>query len=217
VPLTLIIPDLLPPADAPAQMREARLPALEKALGRSEIVRARSDGAYGWLAAEFGVAAPVPFAAIALAGEGEPREGTWLRADPVHLRIERDLVALHDASILDVEPAEAEALVAALQGLFREDGLEFTAPSPSRWYVRVPEGAVPQTTPLHAAVGRDIFTLLPRGGAPLNWRSMITESQMVLSAHEANAHRESTGRPAINSVWFWGEGALPAAVGQRRG
>jgi hypothetical protein len=64
-------------------------------------------------------------------------------------------------------------------------------------------------------VGRDIFTLLPRGAGPLNWRSMITESQMVLSAHAANARREAAGQPAVNSVWFWGEGALPAKVGAR--
>ena len=138
-----------------------------------------------------------------------------MRADPVHLRIERDLVALHDASVLDVGADEARALVAALQATFGEDGLEFRAPAPDRWYVRVPDAAVPQTTALHAAVGRDIFTLLPRGAVPLNWRSMITESQMVLSSHEANARREVAGQPAINSVWFWGEGTLPATVGPR--
>ena len=33
--------------------------------------------------------------------------------------------------------------------------------------------------------------------------------------HEANARREAAGQPAINSVWFWGEGALPAAVARR--
>ena len=44
---------------------------------------------------------------------------------------------------------------------------------------------------------------------------MITESQMVLSSHEANARREVAGQPAINSVWFWGEGALPATLAPR--
>lgn len=215
MPLTLLVPDLLPPVDAPAALREVRLPGLEKALGRADVTREGSDGAYGWLGTEWGVAPPVPFAAIALAGEDQPREGTWMRADPVHLRIERDLVALHDASVLDVGKDESEALVGALQALFLDDGLEFHATAPDRWYVRLSGADAPQTTPLHAAVGRDIFTLLPRGAGPLNWRSMITESQMVLSGHEANARRDEAGLPAINSVWFWGEGALPAAVAPR--
>jgi hypothetical protein len=34
---------------------------------------------------------------------------------------------------------------------------------------------------------------------------------MILSGHEANARREAEGKPAVNSVWFWGGGALPAA------
>jgi hypothetical protein len=215
VPLTLLITDLLPPTDAPAAVREVRLPGLEKALGRADITREAADGAHGWLANDWGLAPPVPYAAIALAGDDRAREGTWMRADPVHLRIERDLVALHDASVLDVTAEESTALVAALQALFRDDGLEFLAAAPERWYVRVPDADVPHTTALHNAVGRDIFALLPRGSGPLNWRSMITESQMVLSAHAANARRETAGQPAVNSVWFWGEGKLPAAVAPR--
>lgn len=215
MPLTLLVPDLLPPPDAPAAMREARLPALEKALARADLAREPCEGAPGWLGGEWGLAAPIPYAALALAGEGAPREGTWMRADPVHLRIQRDLVALYDASVLEVSRAEADALVAAVQALFRDDGLEFHAIAPERWYVRVPESAVPRTTPLHAAVGRDIFALLPRGAGALNWRSMLTESQMVLSGHEANARREAAGLPAVNSLWFWGEGALPPTLAPR--
>ena len=36
MPLDLLVPDLLPPPDAPAAMRDARLPALEKWLGRAD-------------------------------------------------------------------------------------------------------------------------------------------------------------------------------------
>lgn len=189
-------------------MREVRLPALEKALGRAVLERTACDGAEGWLAADWGVPSPAPYAALSLAGDDAPREGTWLRADPVHLRIERDLVTLRDASVLDVSHGEAEQMAAALQEVFGADGLEIRAVTPERWYARIPGDAVPRTRSLHAVVGRDIFTLLPRGGEPLNWRSMITEAQMVLSGHPANARREAAGRPAINSVWFWGEGPL---------
>jgi hypothetical protein len=56
--------------------------------------------------------------------------------------------------------------------------------------------------------------LLPANTA-INWRSAITEAQMVMGAHEVNARREAEGKLAINSVWFWGEGALPKEVRRR--
>ncbi|QJR11482.1 hypothetical protein DSM104443_02559 [Usitatibacter rugosus] len=191
-------------------MREARLPALEKWLARADLSRVPGRGAYAWLAEASALPSPPPYAAVALAGEAEPREGPWMRADPVHLRINRDLVSLYDASTLDLSTGEAEVLAAALQALFKDDDLEFVVPAPERWYVRIP-GDMPVTTPLDQAVGRDIFGLLPNGGS-LNWRSFMTEAQMVLSNHDVNARREVAGQPAVNSVWFWGEGTCPPNV-----
>ncbi len=137
-----------------------------------------------------------------------------MRADPVHLRIDHDYLKLHDAAVLEVRRDEADALAGALQDHFRQDGLEFRAPSPHRWYVRAPAGGLPRTTPLEDALGRDVFGLLP-GNTAINWRSAITEAQMVMGAHEVNARREAEGKLAINSVWFWGEGVAPAPAARR--
>jgi hypothetical protein len=214
MPLDLLVPDLLLPPDAPAPLRLLRLPELEKWLARAQLQTVPGHGADAWLACEYGLAAPPAVAAISLAGEGETAEGAWMRADPVHLRIDHDYLKLHDASILGVRRDEADALVAALQDHFRQDGLEFRAPSPDRWYVRAPAGQLPKTTPLESALGRDVFGLLPANTA-INWRSAITEAQMVMGAHEVNVRREAEGKLAINSVWFWGEGVLPAEVARR--
>ena len=215
MPLDLLVPDLLLPADAPPGPRAQRLPSLEKWLARADIEQVAGNDAAEWLAAAFALPSPVPVAAIALAGEEAALPGTWMRADPVHLRIDHDYLKLHDASILEVTREEATALVAALQAHFVSDGLEFHARAPDRWYVRVPAGEAPATTPLARALRRDIFGLLPAGGRRINWRSAITEAQMVLGAHEVNARREAAGRPPINSVWFWGEGVVPAEVSKR--
>jgi hypothetical protein len=153
----------------------------------------------------------VAVAAIEQAASGGGREGAWLRADPVHLRLERDAVTLHDATMLGVTRAEADALVAALRALFAPD-LELHAPAPDRWYARVAAGELPATTPLAAARGRNVFGMLPRGTGRFNWPSAITEAQMVMSGHDVNAQREAAGLPAINSVWFWGEGIAPAGL-----
>ena len=212
MPLDLLVPDLLVPIDAPASMRALRLPALEKWLEASRVERAEALTATGWLASEFRLAVPAPVAPISLAAESRVPDGAWLRADPVHVRIGQNAMTLHSAAILDIERAEADALLAALQDHFRGDGFEFAAPSPERWYVRVPRGELPDSTPLEEALGRDMLGLLPVSRGALNWRSTLTEAQMLLAAHEVNLRREKAGRPAINSVWFWGGGELPAHV-----
>jgi hypothetical protein len=214
MPLDLLVPDLLLPPDASATLRALRLPALEKWLARADIQAVPERGAAAWLASEYGLPSPAPIAAIALAGEGDTAEGAWMRADPVHLRVDHDYLKLHDASVLDVSRAEADALAGALQDHFSQDGLELRARAPDRWYVRAPGGELPKTTSIEDALGRDVFGLLPANTA-INWRSAITEAQMVLAAHEVNARRGSEGKLAVNSVWFWGEGELPRELRKR--
>jgi len=212
MPLDLVIPDLLLPRDAPEALRALRFPDAEKWLARGALRREAPRGPVEWLAARYGVASPAPVAAIALAGEGERAEGAWLRADPVHLRIETGQVRLHGPAALEVEPAEAAALVAALQAHFASDGLEFRLVAPERWYLRVAGRALPQTTPIDEAIGRDVYALMPEGGGPFSWRAAMNEAQMVLCAHEVNHAREARRRPTINSVWLWGEGTAPATL-----
>ena len=208
----MLVPDLLGLGDDPSPLSELRMPALERWLARADALRRPERGATELLANAFSLASPPPVAAITLAADQASSAGAWLRADPVHLRLGQDAVSLHHPAVLEVTRDEANALVAELQALFRADGLEFQAPSPERWYVRVPDGELPTTVALDAALGRNIFGLLPRGTGRINWPSLLTEAQMLLSGHEVNARREAQGLPAINSVWFWGEGALPAKV-----
>ena len=216
MPLDIVIPDLLPGSDAPEKLRALRLPNVERWLARADFSTADAKGHDGWTAAEHGLANPVAYAAISLAGEGIDTEGEWIRADPVHLRVDHDDVVLHDAAVLDLHTDETASLVAALLAHFAPDGLEFQAVSPERWYVRVPAGESPTTVPLERAIGRNVFGMLPRGKGRINWPSALTETQMTLSSHEVNVRR-GAAKPAVNSLWFWGEGARPTALPQRYG
>lgn len=215
MPLDLLVPDLLAPPDAPAAMREARLPALEKWLARADFERSPARGVESWLGERYGLGDRPPVAAIALAGEDGARPGEWLRADPVHLRIDGDSLVVHDASVLGLTNGDAQALVAALQEFFARDGLRFHAPAPQRWYVEVPRGELPVTVPLEEARGRNAFGLLPSGGTCIKWPSAMTEAQMVLAGHAVNRRREELGEPVVNSVWFWGEGRAPERLERR--
>jgi len=197
--LDLLVPGLLPAS--------ARLRSLEKWLARADVSRDPAIGATGWLARAFKLD-PLPLAALERLGAGADASGVWMRADPVHLRVEGDALRLYDASILDVQEDEAAGLAASLQEHFAMDGMEFGVASPDRWHVRLGSGEAPRTTALHDATGRNVFGRLP--GDP-RWKNNLTEAQMILGGHEVNSRREAAGKPAVNSVWFWGAGALPAA------
>ncbi|HTS53050.1 MAG TPA: hypothetical protein VMH26_07235 [Burkholderiales bacterium] len=208
--LRLFLPQPLPVAGA-----LAGLPALARILSRA---RAIACGAGGWEAAlleSFGVQRQCdwPVAPLSWLGDGgEAGASYWLRADPVHLRAERDALVLIDGRHFALEAEAASALVQALNAHFESDGLRFFAPSPMRWYVamdRVPEIA---TSPLRAVAGRSVEPLLPQGDGALTWHRWFNDIQMMFHIHAVNEARESAGQATVNSVWFWGGGVLPARV-----
>lgn len=214
MPLDILVPDLLLPAGAPERLVAARLPHAEKWLARADMATVPAAGALAWLAAAHGLAEPAPYAAVALAGEGRDAAGAWLRADPVHLRVDQDSVVLHDAAVLGLAREEADALAARLRAHFARDGLALEVLAPARWYLRVSPADLPATTPLERANGHNVFGLLPRGTGRINWPALLTEVQMLLAEHAVDGAREP-GQAAVNGVWFWGEGTLPDGLARR--
>ena len=62
------------------------------------------------------------------------------------------------------------------------------------------------------ALGDDLFEHIPAGAEGRRWRSLLSETQVVLHNHPHNVWRQSVGKPPVNSRWFWGGGVLPHAV-----
>jgi hypothetical protein len=153
-----------------------------------------------------------PIAPLTLLGDGgDPAEDNWLRADPVHLRVSRDNVQLMDSHVLEPTLDEAHALVATLNAHLAADGLHIEVREADRWYLRVPDGEMPETTPLWKVSGSSVFELLPRdGNGIINWRSLQNEMQMLMVDHPVNTAREARGEPAINGIWLWGGGSFRA-------
>jgi hypothetical protein len=202
-----------------AALREAladlRLPALETLL-----VRGRSDWSAAleperWLVEAF-TEEDAPLAAGALtalaegAPEGEARDVHWLRADPVHLRLHGDAMALVPGAALDIAQGEAEALCEALGAHF-EGRYTFHPVHPERWCARLRSGLQVAEDSALAAAGRDLDAQLAAGPGTRPWHALLNEIQMVLHEHAVNRAREARGAPALNSVWLWGAGPLPAA------
>ncbi len=212
--LTLLLPGLLGPLPKGARSWDAleqTLPALARLLARGraetsapsleDLFRLRSE------------ADALPAAALGYLGEGRsPGDHAWLRADPVYLRADQDRLMVFSAHGLDLRVEEAAALIAELNRLLAEDGMELYAPVPERWYLRLPATPSLQTVSTLTVSGRYADAFVPRGKDAGRFSRLGTELQMLLHMSEVNARREQRGAAPINSVWFWGPGSLPKQV-----
>jgi len=203
----LVIPELFLPKDFSVELSEGlSMPALENMLGRGQSEMLDPVELENLLCKLFGVSFQdgAPIATISAAFDGLPK-GCWLRADPVHLSLQRDQMLL--LSNLDISADEAGQICASLNAHFAGQGLEFFAPHPQRWYVLLETLPRIRTRNLSQAIGIDVRSALPTGDEAALWHQLLNEIQMLLHAHPLNQAREERGEPAINSVWFWGAGA----------
>jgi hypothetical protein len=210
----LVIPDLFLPKDFAAEAcRGLSLPALEKMLGRGYSETREPAPLENLLCDLFGVKCQpdVPIAPISAAYDGLAA-GCWLRADPVHLSLQRDQLLMAG---VQVGSEEAAALCAGLNAHFAGQGMEFFAPHPQRWYVRVDVLPQMRTAPLSQVIGGDVRRVLPIGEDASRWHQVFNEIQMLLHAHPLNEAREARGEAIINSVWFWGCGCGENATLQK--
>ncbi len=212
--LTLFLPGLFTPVPDVAAGAATRLPALETWLARAAARTGLPRGAEAVLFALFGADIPddadLPVAAVTRALDlGVIDNGWWLRADPVHLHPQRDRLVLEDGRRLELTQDEATRLANEILEHYRADGWLLKAARPGRWYLKPPRAARIRTTPLAEVAGRDIHPYLPRGEEASAWHTRLNEMQILLHTAKVNEERERTGKPPVNSLWFWGGGRLP--------
>lgn len=220
---SLFVPGLFGPSSAGTSAKEAatlmteglELAALEALLSRASRVPSPgvSDNLEGMLFQYFGIEeAPRgdwPAAAVTRMVDKGTRDPAWfMRADPVHLRADMNVVTLLDASTFSLSEAEAEILA----GEIREhcsNVCDLQVLHPKRWYLTLRDEPRVRTRSPTSAWGMPLDECLPQGEDVNKWRVLLNEVQMILHASPVNAERASRGEPVINSVWFWGGGALP--------
>lgn len=201
----VVVPDLfLPPEVARHVCADMRLPALEKILARSKARPLPLRSLEEWLCSAFGVpgtaVAPVTLLADGLNAE----TAYWLRADPVHLRLNRDQMILQTNVTPSLE--EAQQLCAYLNGHFAEPGMRFIAPHPQRWYLRLDDDPGLLTHSVYQVEGRNSRSYMPHGANAVQWHGVLNEVQMALYGHPLYRIQESRGALPINSIWLWGGG-----------
>lgn len=194
--LELLVPGLL------AALRTPRSASLELLLARGRATRSDARSPEAWLQEAFDLAS-LPAGALSAR---QPGATTWVRADPVHLRLLRDRVLVVPAQAFRLAEEEAQGFCAALNRHFGER-LQIEMRSASQWCARVPQSLQVEDRPAIELAGQ--------AAQPARGDALLTEIQMVLHEHPLNEAREARGEPAINSLWLWGGGAAPREAAAR--
>ncbi len=184
----------LPPPQRTAQPEEALDTPLERAEAQALGLAPGPDGIpWGaWLAARNGYAA----------GAGQ----AWAVVTPCHWEIGTGQVTLQDPAALQLDRAEADALVAAMAPYFAEDGLALHVLQPETWLAcGEPLRGLVCASPARVR-GEDLRDFLP--ASPL-LRRLQTEMQMLLYHHGVNTAREARQQQVVNALWFSGGGPAP--------
>lgn len=203
--LHLIVPDLLLPQRFAAEVTaDLALPCLLRLLARADHLAMPARSMEAALCDAFAVEVQhdLPIAAISAAYDGLPA-GFWMRADPVHLQLQRDQMIL---SVPELDEVEAAQFCAALNEYFAGQDMTFYAPHPQRWYVRMRKLPDMQTTPLSEVIGGNVRGALSQGADSPHWHQLFNEMQMLLYSHALNDVREARGALPVNSLWLWGGG-----------
>lgn len=203
----LLIPGFLSTGDPVQSLASAEL-----LLARGRRKRLPANSLQAWLFERFAISRQRdwPVAPYTLLADGGTPEGHfWMRADPVHLSLTRNSLALAERAGLGVSREEAEALVETLNAHFGP-ALLFYSMHPERWYARLQVSPELQTTSPTAARDGLIADHLPTGADAMRFHALMNEAQMLLHDHPVNAAREARGAPELNSIWLWGGGVLGA-------
>lgn len=217
--LTLLIPSLFwSDTTQPQIYEDLPLSSLEKLLSKGALRRHPAQEMDAWLCSAFNIAKQHnwPIAPIMLHADNSSlitHNDFWMRADPVHLRIEQNHIMLADSQAFKISPEEAQQITQSFnQDVGRHYDFSLLPLRNDHWYIRLPHSPQMQTYSLGQVTCRNINDFLPTGSESIFWHKIFNETQMLLHEHPINQQRESNGELPINSVWFWGGGIMPDSM-----
>jgi hypothetical protein len=137
-------------------------------------------------------------------------DAVWINADPASVIADAVTVRMLACGNLGLTVEESNELAKPLKLLFGDAGFPLEVSPTGRWQLRCPKTSrLPVFSPPSAVLGDDMARHLPTGDNERQWRYLLNEAQVILHNHALNTARVQRGLPAVNSVWFWGGGALP--------
>ncbi|GLQ87182.1 phosphoglycerate mutase [Dyella flagellata] len=198
----------------PAWQRFDRSHPLRVLLQRADRLPAGAVGYLGGLAAHFQCDGGMAVAALTRDYlTGDAADACWLSADPAWVQPDLTGARLMACGQLPLSMEEAEQLAEPLRAMFADEGMRLDVTSAHHWHLRLPaQTDLPEFAAPEAALGEDLYEHLPEGAQARRWRVLFNEAQVLLHQHPLNARRRERGLPPVNSLWFWGGGALPSRV-----
>jgi hypothetical protein len=130
-----------------------------------------------------------------------PQWGREVYLTPCHWQVGMNEVLLLNPQELALNDTESQAILAAMQAFFKEDGIEVTYESPLLWkaegdlFVGLPFAA------LNRAIGQNVKAWLPDASRARTLHRLQSEMQMLLYQHPVNDQRSLQGRWTINAFW----------------
>lgn len=213
--VTLWIPELLSPQrieEAGSALKPNALPTLQKFCTRSDCFPVRQKNQFD--IANYLLHQPKlqAYASVMAATDLSDYDVNyfWLRAEPVQLVPDRDSLVLMPSDTLMLDESESLALLKAFNAHFAQDQVELLYGGAARWYLKVLQPVDIKTQTIDELRFRPVNDAYPTGNAANYWRKLMNEAQMLFYSHPVNERRRNQGLPEVNSVWFWGEGVLPA-------
>ena len=126
-----------------------------------------------------------------------------------------NLVTITDGVMEDycsghITSAEGAELVDALNRELAGQGVKFH-PGVGYRHLAVMSGEFDvTTTPPHNITGKAVAEHMPTGDGAGRLVKLIKASRVVLADHPVNVARRRAGNRSASSIWFWGEGKMPA-------
>ena len=135
----------------------------------------------------------------------------WAWVTPCHWDVQADHVSMEDPHHLNLDAHESEALRAAMQQYFAEDGITLHTLSNSTWLAHGEVFAELPTASVARACGNQVDSWIPRLPQAQKLRRLQNEMQMLLYTHPVNDARGARGATTVNSFWVSGTGRLDVA------
>lgn len=213
---SLIVPGLfdLPLAELGERFLRERLPGLNRVVGLGTPKPNRAFDIDAMIAGALTLGGASSETRLPLA-QAQPSAGDAatrvVLCEAIHLRPD-----LRSAVVVPIDKtpknlADIGIIINELQDLFKVD-FDISALPDGRYLMRLSAVTAPHHYPhVLSVLGKSASPYIEQSRTNLPWYRLLNEMQMFLHQHRVNAERLAAGRLPINSLWFWGGGAAPAA------
>ena len=130
-----------------------------------------------------------------------PQYGQEAIITPCHWQVGMNEVVMLNPKEIQLSPEESQALLAAIQPYFAEDGLEVTYESPLVWRAK---GALFKDlpfAPLERVVGQHVNAWMPSASKARSLQRLQRQLQMLLYQHPVTDQRSLPGKWSVTSFW----------------